>query len=300
MKSIFISQSAAVRKLGEGSYGYVYLMQGPIYKSDGSLYLKNGLFALKEPFNQNKADVDAEASQHFHIWSNLGRDCRKYFPEPYVVRDSSTHLAMRYVEDERLVPVTKNSVEKVRAALRCLHRIGCTHNDLHEGNFLIDSKGNVKLIDFGMTVCTHSPLQNVANSRIHASWMRKHAAKTKSGKSNGLWFTYTSRKGGKKQIVDKAQFLKLNPFQRARFERLIGYSKMVNGPARSASVNSSVESLERNMRRMHMNGSKRSPGQQRYFLPTGLLNSPNNVSTRHRSPARVNNPMYFLPSGLLS
>lgn len=264
MKSILISQSAVVRKLGEGSFGYVYLMQGPIYKSDGSLYLNNGLFAVKEPFNQ-KSDVDAEASQHFHIWSNLGRDCRKYFPEPYVVRDSSTHLAMRYVEDERLMPVTKNSVEKVRAALRCLHRIGCTHNDLHEGNFLIDSKGNVKLIDFGMAICTHSPLQNAVNSRMHASWMRKHAAKTKFGKSNGLWFTYTSKKGGKKQIVDKSQFLKLNPNQRARFERLIGYSKMVNGPARSASVNSSVESLERNMRRMHMNNPM-------YFLPSGLLN----------------------------
>ena len=78
------------------------------------------------------------------------------------------------------IPISRARIDEIDAisifqqlinAIEYLHRIGIAHRDIKPQNILLDSKGNVKLIDFGLSTFyqTNKKLKTSCGSPCYAA-----------------------------------------------------------------------------------------------------------------------------------
>lgn len=214
------------RTLAEGSYGTAELWSARMYGVTTRKHANETFnVVVKKPLHQFNTFMD-EFKLHASIYAKMrGNTCRKYIPEPYNIRGATRArkpmYAMELVKGDALYDyyddtrVTGEMVAEVQKALKCLHKIGCVHNDLHPNNIIADNsdpaKPKIKLIDFGMTTCG-LPKYRGTGSRSHARWMKRaHRAVLAEGgraiKPNAMWMT-TRRRDTMYRSCTHANYLK--------------------------------------------------------------------------------------------
>ena len=258
MRSLSTVELLAYKKtLASGSFGTAELWSARMYGVD-TRKRKNVIFnvVVKKPLRDFNTFMD-EFKLHASIYAKMrGKPCRRYIPEPYNIRGATLTrepmYAMELVEGDTLyeyyddTKVTGEMVAEVQKALKCLHKIGCVHNDLHPNNILADNsnpaKPKIKLIDFGMTTCG-LPKYSGTGSRSHARWMKRaHRTVLAEGgiaiKPNAMWMT-TSRRGTIHRSCTHANYLKgrCNPRGACNFHVNVG--KMLRKTAKNAIVSRS-------------------------------------------------------------
>lgn len=227
------------RHLGDGSYGVVELYKARMYGvNTRTTKSKEFDVVVKRPL-RNFGTFMQEFERHADIYSKMrGKACQRYIPEPFNIRGSTRirqpMYAMELVKGETFYDffdtqkITPPMVKEVQTALRCLHKIGCVHNDAHPDNVLADmrdpAKPKVKLIDFGMTSCGFPKFSGSAtDSKAHARWLKRAHRQIMSRqnayglpvKPNAMWFTTTNRNGATRRSCPHSNYLKCswNPRQ---------------------------------------------------------------------------------------
>jgi hypothetical protein len=131
-----------VRRLGKGEYGDVLLVR------NGGV--EGAMKVMKDtPSNRREVGVQRMAAE-------LGI-------APKVYEDGSAGNGKVYVVMQVVKPFPKSPTRVqqrgfVKAALKAV-RAGIIHNDLHAGNVGLGPKGNVLLLDYGLTEL-HAPIQD--------------------------------------------------------------------------------------------------------------------------------------------
>ena len=228
-----------VQKLAEGSFGVaeVYIARFLNSPEEFPVVVKKSKKA------KNKKLVE-EFSLHKQIYDKLQKynsKCKKYIPEPFHIKSNSLSsiddamYAMEYVDAP---PLKANEyhkathatqvivIEEIRKALRCLHSVGCVHNDAHPGNFVVSLKGRskpvVKLLDFGMARCGFEPYRG-STDRQYARWLtRVHKTTLKNAenacrhtkdkrklclKPDGMWMAAATRRGRLERACKHGNYL---------------------------------------------------------------------------------------------
>jgi tRNA A-37 threonylcarbamoyl transferase component Bud32 len=72
-----------------------------------------------------------------------------------VIMDKLDKTAKELIMEYKTSKEKCNILNDVFRALKTLHKIGYVHNDAHLRNFMTDSQGNMKIIDFGSTLPYH-------------------------------------------------------------------------------------------------------------------------------------------------
>ena len=147
-----ISHYKIIEKLGEGGMGILYLAV------DININRKAVLKFLPQDVSSDP-DIDSRFKREAQAAGSLSH--------PNIVtiydvgiHDDKTFIAMEYVEGKTLRDLIKNdelSIEQIKnisiqicEGLNEAHRKGIIHRDIKPENILIDEKGRVKIVDFGL------------------------------------------------------------------------------------------------------------------------------------------------------
>ena len=152
MLNKIISHYKVIEKLGEGGMGVLYLAE------DLELNRKAVLKFLP-PDMMNDPDTNLRFKREAQSAGSLSH------PNIVTIYDVGVHenktfIAMEYVEGKTLREVIKSdelTIERVTdisvqicEGLNEAHSKGITHRDIKPENILIDEKGKVKIVDFGL------------------------------------------------------------------------------------------------------------------------------------------------------
>ena len=142
-----------VRRLGVGGMGEVYLAQDTQLERPVALKVMSAELA-KDPEQRKRFRTEARAASglnHPHI-------CVIY--DVGEAEDSRPFLAMEYIEGQTLDVVLRERRLKIREvvqlgievaeALDVAHAHGVIHRDIKPGNLMLDQRGAVKVLDFGL------------------------------------------------------------------------------------------------------------------------------------------------------
>jgi eukaryotic-like serine/threonine-protein kinase len=136
--------------LGQGGMGAVYLAWDPVLERRVALKSirlgKDGHAAATERFRREAmalAQLNHPCVCQVHDW---------------VEARGSAYIAMEYVEGETLAKVGQGldlhrklqALHAIARALEAAHGKGIVHRDLKPGNVMMDSRGQVKVLDFGL------------------------------------------------------------------------------------------------------------------------------------------------------
>ncbi len=155
-----------IRDLGMGTLASAWLA----YDSKFS----NQQVVIKVIKGRNLREFEHEIA----ILNHLKRLCGKIIPcsRGYFVQSDTLNVVTQYFGDHFIVlkdasiplltKFMRTIVESLWYALRQIHRYGITHNDVHEGNILLNIKtGQCVLIDFGSSFW-----EKRAKGHDHLSW----------------------------------------------------------------------------------------------------------------------------------
>ncbi len=173
MPSRVILHYRLVRRLGAGGMGEVFLAQDTRLERRVALKVMSAELA-KDPNQRKRFRTEAKAASglsHPHI-------CVIY--EVGETEDGRPFLAMEYVEGQPLDVVMQNgrlSVSEIigvgidtAEALELAHARGLVHRDIKPGNLMLDRRGHIKVMDFGLAKWfapsdLTEPLTSVAQTR---------------------------------------------------------------------------------------------------------------------------------------
>ena len=153
------------KELGKGAYGVVYKVKE---KRTGNVYAAKGFF------NKNKRKSHLYEIKTMKEFSG---ECAGRVKEAFHDSDDDRiYVIMEYLEGEDMFskatkPGLKNFDKpkfiKLFECVKKLHSLGFVHRDIKLDNIMLLKNGDVKLIDFGLTVDfkldTH-PLRNIAGT----------------------------------------------------------------------------------------------------------------------------------------
>src|SRR5690348_6778527 len=145
-----------LRQLGSGGMGEVFLAEDPTLRRQVALKI------LSDPDDRSKRRFVREAITA----SKLSHPNVAVVYEAADV-DGVAYIAMQYVEGETLrdrlagkrltEPEIRQIAREVADALDDAHRHGIIHRDIKPGNIMIDHRGHVKVLDFGIAKTVEAP-----------------------------------------------------------------------------------------------------------------------------------------------
>nr|XP_043629913.1 mitogen-activated protein kinase kinase kinase 17-like [Erigeron canadensis] len=157
------------KMIGSGSFGVVHLA---IKKSNGALFVVKSSESQEGNLSLEHEAKILEALYSPHIVQCLGKDVSvgenggmktSLFIE-YMAAGSLGDVTERLGRklDE---PVIRAYTGEILKGLKYLHDIGIVHGDLKCQNVLLDSRGNIKLADFGCAKQTHPKSKNQTTNK---------------------------------------------------------------------------------------------------------------------------------------
>src|SRR5512140_1478921 len=171
MPSRLISHYRVVRRLGAGGMGEVYLAQDTLLERPVALKVMSPELAKdtnqRKRFRTEAKAVSGLSHPHICVIHEVGE-----------TGDARPFLAMEYVEGQTLDQVLAQRRLKIREvinlgievaeALEAAHARGLVHRDIKPANLMLDARGQVKVMDFGLAKwCAPDELSATSTSVAH-------------------------------------------------------------------------------------------------------------------------------------
>jgi len=212
----------------------------------GSVYDLGNNIAFKT--SSDVAEVVQEWDMIDNIYNKLGSRCKSYIPKPiglghvgytfgYKMELIKGVTLRKFLVKEKSLEKKEKVLKEVRKAFLCLWKSGFVHGDAHMNNILVTPDEKIKIIDFGFTIETSTPLTNNENFK---SWFKKHYEKllktqrVKKANPNLMYFSCKKAKSTKEKLSPyckkNAKLIKnvrkdIKIVKRAKYNKIINASK---------------------------------------------------------------------------
>ena len=164
----FIGKYSVVREIGRGASSTVYLAEDPFkgrkvaVKRIHAHLLTDEHKAIKYKRALRNEALLAGQLKHPHIVAVLDADAEAN--PPYLVLEHVDGAPMsRFTSPDRLLPVEQvlDICFKCCSALEYAHSRGLVHRDIKPANLMMQTNGDIKLMDFGAALATNSDITQI-------------------------------------------------------------------------------------------------------------------------------------------
>ena len=149
-----ISHYRIVKKLGEGGMGVVYVAEDTVLGRRVAIKTLTARRLTEEPhfrtrFLREARAISALSHPHIATIHDYGETAEG---EPYIVMElvKGETLADLMQKEALTIPRALEIIEQVAKALGEAHRHGIVHRDIKPSNIVLDERGEVKVLDFGL------------------------------------------------------------------------------------------------------------------------------------------------------
>lgn len=174
-----IGKYVIINKVGKGSTGTVYLSHDPYYRRDVAIKVYN----IEEDTDADRARVSRKMFfneahmvgmlQHPNIMPiyDAGEEAGKYYVVTEHVQGARTLSA--YCRPDNLLRVDDvvQIIYKCAKALHYAHSRGVIHRDIKPSNIMLTTDNDVRIIDFGIAICTDSEVSRIEGIAGSPSYM---------------------------------------------------------------------------------------------------------------------------------
>jgi len=151
-----ISHYCITAKLGEGGMGVVYKAEDTKLKRPVALkFLAAHL--LKDEESSKRFEREAQAAAALHhpnvcpIHEIAEAEGRTFLAMAFIEGDS---LDKRIEQGPLKIPEALDISRQIAKGLQAAHEKGIVHRDIKPGNVIVDEKGHVTVMDFGLALLT--------------------------------------------------------------------------------------------------------------------------------------------------
>ncbi|MGB5346534.1 MAG: serine/threonine-protein kinase [Woeseia sp.] len=174
-----IGKYVIINKVGQGSTGTVYLSHDPYYRRDVAIKVYN----IEEDTDADRARVSRKMFfneahmvgmlQHPNIMPiyDAGEEDGSYYVVTEHVQGARTLAA--YCRPDNLLRVDDvvEIIYKCAKALHYAHGRGVIHRDIKPSNIMLTIDNDVRIIDFGIAICTDSEVSRIEGIAGSPSYM---------------------------------------------------------------------------------------------------------------------------------
>ena len=174
-----IGKYVIINKVGKGSTGSVYLSHDPYYRRDVAIKVYN----IEEESDPDRAKVSRKMFfneahmvgmlQHPNIMPiyDAGEEDGKYYVVTEHIQGARTLAA--YCRPDNLLRVDDvvETIYKCAKALHYAHGRGVIHRDIKPSNLMLTTDNDVRIIDFGIAICSDSDVSRIEGIAGSPSYM---------------------------------------------------------------------------------------------------------------------------------
>jgi len=174
-----IGKYVIINKIGKGSTGTVYLSHDPYYRRDVAIKVYN----IEEDADADRARVSRKMFfneahmvgmlQHPNIMPiyDAGEEDGKYYVVTEHIQGARTLSS--YCRPDNLLRVDDvvEIIYKCAKALHYAHSRGVIHRDIKPSNLMLTVDNDVRIIDFGIAICTDSEVSRIEGIAGSPSYM---------------------------------------------------------------------------------------------------------------------------------
>jgi len=174
-----IGKYVIINKVGKGSTGTVYLSHDPYYRRDVAIKVYN----IEEDTDQDRARVSRKMFfneahmvgmlQHPNIMPiyDAGEEAGKYYVVTEHIQGARTLAAYCKADNLLRVDDVVEIIYKCAKALHYAHGRGVIHRDIKPSNIMLTTDNDVRIIDFGIAICTDSEVSRIEGIAGSPSYM---------------------------------------------------------------------------------------------------------------------------------